>query len=339
MNQNKFKAWNNLNSLATMICKLEPWKEFSENDLLVINLPGRELPIYCVIMGKNISQVGVAVYHTNWGIWGLELSMKGYDAPENQTRRYNECLVMSVDVKENLTKEELDILAMLDFHVGEGQKLPKFTSFERKYWPGMLTTDEAEVLAEALFYLEKMISQYRNAKLSFDSENQMLSIDYNNETEKWETKAVPREFLYRPFDDVELKDRDMIHELKKKQKTTKIIEIDYALTKFALNKEGYKKAFVGRQFMMANHGSDKLIINKTIEPNDDEVQGILFAFTEYVKHFGTPKKIIIRDAYIESILRNTCEKLGVTLEVSPSLLTIDKAVDDMEKYFAEYEKA
>lgn len=337
MNQNELKAWNNLNSVATMVFKLKPWEDFSENDLFAINLPGRDMPIYCVVMGMNVSQVGVAIYNTNWGVWGLELSMKGYDAPANQARRYNECLVMSIDVKENLSKDDMAILSALDVELKDGQSLPKFTSIESKFWPNTLTISEAEVLAEALFYLEKMLTQKKELNISIDSKTEMLKIDYNSETEKWEAKAVEKEFIYREFDDIELSDKSMINKLKSKDKTERVIEIDLALTKFSLNKEGYKKAFIGRQFMMANHGSDKLILNKTIEPNDDDVKIILLAFTEYVDHFGKPEKIMVRDAYTQSILRNLCAKLDIKIEVNPRLLTIDKLVYEMENYFDKHQ--
>jgi hypothetical protein len=80
---------------------------------------------------------------------------------------------------------------------------------------------------------------------------------------------------------------------------------------------------------IANCTSGILIDQRMLSPKEEVTENIFWMFINYLMKYGKPRKVYVRDEYMQDHLQDLCERIGVMLKVKGTL----KGIDDFEKEY------
>ncbi|MBB6622374.1 hypothetical protein H7E67_02915 [Clostridium gasigenes] len=321
--------WEELYKVAIRIKEMKPWEELWDMDLITILQSEEDEPCCCSVMGKGGECYGIGAYIGINAIHNFFVMANSSEVPPHQLIRYQNNTLCNFGNREELTKKELTIIKDLGLKFRGKNNWIYFRVFEKGYAPYMPSEEEVLELTNILKHLFMAIKALHNGvKVDFEGGNTLVR-RFDNERNLWinyeEHVFIPEVKYPVPV----LEDEILMGRLKNQKKNNSILELDTVFLNGTINDRNYIKPLVPVLCVLAESRSGMLISQEMITPDDEEIQVIFGTIINYIMQYGKPKKILVRDMHIFSILMDMCKKMEVDLIIKGNL----KAIDDFVESF------
>lgn len=331
-NEASLEEWRELYNVAIRLKDMKPWEELWDMDLITILPYGKEEPCICSVMGKGGECYGIGVYNGINSIHNFFVTANSQDIPSHQLIRYQNNIVCYFGSRDELTKKELNIIKELGLKFRGKSNWIYFRVFETGYAPYMPDRDEVLELTDILKNLYMAIkSLHKGLEIDFEG-GKTLMRRFNEEDNLWINYEMPVFIPEIQYPIPVLEDQLLIKRLTKQPSNKSILELDIAYLNSTINDRSYDKPIIPRLCVLADGRSGMLISQAMITPEDDEADTIFETIINYILQRGKPKRIIVRDEYILSILMDLCKRVDIKVTTSANLRAIDEFMESFYEY-------
>lgn len=138
------EEWKELYEVTVKIKELNPWKYFWDVDIITLILPENEEPVYCSVMGRGGEFYGIGFYFGFDALDNFYKIIETTDMPPQQIQRFQEdnVIICYFGDREELFKEELQIVKALGLKFRGRNNWIYFRSFKKGYAPYILNKEE-----------------------------------------------------------------------------------------------------------------------------------------------------------------------------------------------------
>lgn len=160
-------------SLVKKIHEEKFWEEYWDTDMLAIQLPENEEPIFVSFLGKGEGNVGLLIYR-NLKELAYLFETLAYADEWNSFRLLllQSCLAVHYEDRETLTKEEYERVKASGVTFRGRKAWPVFTSFQPRYYPKTPVEEEMEWLAEVLEKVLETAEDFRSKRHFYEDEDE-----------------------------------------------------------------------------------------------------------------------------------------------------------------------
>lgn len=327
------EQWKELYEVTMNIKSLTPWDYFWDMDVITIILPDLNEPVYCNIMGRGGEFFGIGTYVGFEAIDGFYKTSRIDEIPIEQMPRYQNLLMCNFGSRDELRKDQLELIKKLGYKFRGKNNWIYFNSHEPGYTPYILDSKEVILLTEVFKNLFMAIRAYAENDLKVDFENgETLLRRYDEKDKRWYTHNAP--MLVKPiqYPIPVLQDELLISKLKKEKCNNGNIEIDIFYLNTPINNKSLERPILPKMIIVSDCSSGSILDYSVLEQEDDDTQEILGRLINYITQHGRPKVIFVRDEYIQSLLIDLCEKTKIGLKVKGNLNCIDEFVRSFNRF-------
>lgn len=316
--------WKSLYEVAIKLKEMKPWTELWDMDLIKIMLPDYEEPFYCSIMGKAGECLAIGVYKGYEGIYGFYEIADKNKMPASQLIRYQNTIMCYFGDREELTNSERKVIKDLGLKFRGRNEWIYFRSFKPGYAPYQLDEGQVIELTKVLKQFDMALTDLLEGKIEVDFEKgYVLQRTYDENTDLWQSQAVPNKLPPRNMMIPVLNDQLLIAKLKKMKSNTSEVELDTLYFKSVINEKGFDRPLIPTMLVLADKGTGMLLGQDMLTPKDDIVNSIFNLFINYIQQQGRPKRVHVRDEYMKNYLKDLCDRIGVSIKVDEQLGALD----------------
>jgi len=309
------EQWAQLYEVAGVIKKLAPWRYLHESQLITLLLPGRDEPVYIVVMGNGEITYGVGVYAGYDALHRLrKMTETELDEANISAAFEQHCINLYFGDREELEPKDKNVIKELGLKFRGKNQWPHFRSMKPGFLPWHISYCEAELTIAALQNFVMAFLAYAKDGLEVDFEsNETLLRFYDSESDTWYNTAL--EMPVAPFirPRMTISDDVLMARLKKKKRNKS--RIGFALTYLPMPVQENKnqRPAIPRLALLADMSSG-MIIDKAMDTDHEAiVAAAAKMLTGYVEEYGRPVSISISDEEAASYVENFTEKLGIQL--------------------------
>lgn len=322
--------WLKLYEIAEKINEIEPWKELWDTDLFVyVENEDIKNSLYFCTMGKGGVHKSIAVYKGEQIDGYLEMLNSQIDGV--MSINYQECLKVCYLSKEETIDENQNLIKELGLKYTD--TWTSFEKFESGYGFGQISDDDVVSMIKALENYYEMFVKYKQEKLKIDFEKSKgLIRKYNTKTGIVNDVVERIIFVGKKFDIIELNDKDL-KDLKNSKKSNMELEIEFLnhLPIFINDCKDDNGRYTYPLFFAIAEKNSQFILDMNLTKKDDNfekyMQDSLNRLIKFMKNYGIPKKIYVRDIKTLSALKDLTEKLNIDITLSSSLPALDYAYE------------
>ena len=328
----KLEEWRVLYDIAIRLKELRPWETLWDMDLITIIESNKKEPCACSIMGKGGECYGIAAYYGLDSIKGFFEMAYSSEIPSHQLIRYQNNVMCNYGNRDELTTKERDIIKKLDLKFRGKNNWIYFRTFESGYAPYMPDRDEVLEFTKTLKHVYMAIDSLNKGMDIYFKNGNTLMRKFDDENNVWVNSEEPVIMPDMDYPVPILKDELLINRLKKQRQDDSILELDIAYLNSTINDREYDKPLIPRLCMLVDARKGLVLSQIMVTPGDDVVGLIFETVVNYIIQRGRPKKIVVRDAYMASILIDLCEQTDIEVIESSKLQTIDQCVESFYQF-------
>lgn len=332
--------WTRLYELAAELKKLAPWEWMDEGEILGVENPETKEIGFVSVMGMLGEHLSVGVYLGAEGLYDFwDFQEAGMEAEPFALFEIAQ-LQVSFEDRENVEKQDRDVMTKLGLKFRGKQNYPIFRSIRPRFMPWFITSEEAKMLSYAIEQTLAVASRVRENPNLLPSETDEVYLvrvaEKHGKTLVWrdETREIP------PPGDEEFMigvPTDLIDELKIfPQAKSFVLEIDlfYAPTPVA---ERGKRPFVPRMLLLADASSGMIAGFQLISPQEDDLENYAaisqYLFTELEKLKVRPQEIRVGAEVLFELLKGLNQQLNIKLRQTDDLRAIEEAKEGLFGFF------
>jgi len=283
-------------------------------------------------MGKGGECYAIAAYDGLDSIKGFFEMAYSNEVPGRQLIRYQNNVMRNYGNRDELTTKERNIIKELGLKFRGKNNWIYFRTFESGYAPYMPDKDEVLKFTKILKHVY-MAMEVLNKGMNIDFQNgKTLMRKFDDENNQWvnseETVIMPNMDYPVPI----LKDELLINRLKNQRQDDSILELDIAYLNSTINDRGYDKPLIPRLCMLVDAREGLVLSQNMVTPEYNDIDVVFETVINYIIQRGRPKNIVVRDAYMASILIDLCEQTGIEVIESSKLHTIDQVVESFYQF-------
>ncbi|MBU5268610.1 DUF7309 domain-containing protein [Clostridium cochlearium] len=330
------EEWRDLYDIAIKLKEMKPWEELWDMDLITILPHEKDEPCICSVMGKGGEYYGIGVYIGIQAIQNFFVISNNEDIPSHQLMRYQNNILCNFGSRDELTKKERDIIKELGLKFRGKNNWIYFRVFEKGYASYMPNRSEVLELTDILGHLYMAIKALRDGlKVDFEG-GKTLMRRFSEEDNLWVNYEMPVFIPEIKYPIPTLEDELLVKRLKKKGTDNSILELDIAYLNLTINEKGYDKPLITRLCVLVDTRSGVLLSQIMVKPEDDEIDVVFGIIINHILQKGKPKRIIVRDGYIFSILMDLCKKIGIEVLISQKLIGIDEFIESLYEHMLQH---
>lgn len=323
------EQWEALYEVAGNLKKLAPWRSLRDTDILVLQLPGQNEPVYCSIMGNGDMSYGIAVYPGHEAFVRLRriIEQDGH-SPELLMLEQN-CLVCNFGDREEIEAGDRAVMKQLGLRFrGRGQWV-YFRSMVPGQFPWYLDAEQAELLTSALQNLTMLCLCYMEGKLKVDFDaGETLTRWYDPDKDMWMNAVIPMPAprLERTLD---LQDELLLARLKRSKKTDTRLEADSFYLPIPVQEDRLSPPIGVHMALLVDKDAGLLLEQHIAGPDDADYTVAPSMLVNFIQEHGRPAAVYVRSDWLGALLRNTCKAIGVRLVEDKGVPVLDALLDDL----------
>ena len=335
--------WKRLYELAAELKKLAPWEWMDETEIFGVENPDTGQFGFVSAMGMAGEHLSIGVYLGAEGLYGFwDFQEAGFEAEPFALFEIPQ-LQVSFEDRENLEKQDRDLIKKLDLKFRGKQNYPLFRSIKPGFMPWFITSDEARFLIYAIEQTLEVAPRVRkNPNILDDKRDTENEVCLVRAAEKQGKKLVWRDVMREipPPDEKEFLikiPQTLVDELKSfPQNKNFILEIDlfYAPTPVA---ERGNRPYIPKMLMLADARSGMIAGFQLIQPKEDEAENYLeisrSVFGSLEKLKARPQEIRVADKMLFDLLKGFTQQLNVKLRQTDDLSVIEAAKKGLFGFF------
>jgi hypothetical protein len=308
------EQWEQLYEVAKNIRLLAPWRRLHESQRITLLLPGRDEPVYIVVMGSGEMTYGIGVYPGYDSFGRLQKMVESEMDEENISAAFEQhCINLYFGDREELESKDKNVIKQLGLKFRGRNEWPYFRSMKPGFMPWYINHEEAELTIAALQNFAMACLAYAKNGLEIDFDNgETLLRFYDSEADVWYNAVIKMPLAPFIQPKMVITDDILINKLKKKRQSK--AKLGLAITYIPMPvQEKNERPRIPRMAALADMGSGKLIDQVT----DMEYETIGVAITElltrYVEKNGRPASIAVSEEDVRDYIDDFATKLGIKL--------------------------
>lgn len=323
------EQWGALYEVAGNLKKLAPWRALTDTDILVLQLPGQSESVYCSIMGHGDVSYGIAIYPGNESFARLRRIFNQDAYSQELLMLEQNCLVCNFGDREEIEAGDRAVMKQLGLRFrGQGQWI-YFRAMKPGQFPWFLDAEQAELLTSALQNLFMLCRCYMEGKLPVDFDaGKTLTRWYDPEKDMWMNAVVPMPAL-RIERTLDLRDDLLLARLKRGKKTPARLEVDSFYLPLPVQEDKQSPPVGVHMALLVDKDSGLLLDQQFAGPDDPDYVVAPSMLVNYMEEHGRPSTVYVRSDWMGSLLRNTCEAVGVRLVEDEGIPVLDGLLNDL----------
>lgn len=325
------EQWEALYEVAGNLKKLAPWRALYDTDILVLQLPGQEEPVYCSVMGQGGMSFGIGIYPGHESFLRLNRIISQDACSPELLALEQDCLMCHFGDREDIEAEDRAVMKMLGLRFRGKSQWIYFRSMVPGQFPWYLDADQADLLTAALQNLFMLCVYYMEGKLDVDFEaGKTLLRWYDQEKEMWFNGVIPMPVpkLDRSLD---LQDELLLARLKRKKKTSARLELDSFYLPVPIQEDKLSPPVGIHMALLVDKDSGVILDQSTDGPDMPALAAAPSMLVNYMEEYGRPAIVYVRSEWMGTLLRNTCKAVGVRLVEGEGIPMLDSCLDGLLK--------
>ncbi len=323
--------WKELYNLTDELHALEPWKHFSDRDLICVN--DGLLDTYYNILGNAGLTYGIVVYEDDEGLNDYMLAANSSSLNVSNAYAMNRQTATALywGNKEELSEEAAAILSYLGRSYEGKDQWPYFLSFEPGYIPSILNAEDADAMIEYLSDLIMALKAYQAKPVKVDYEKgKMLLCKISLAKTTCECMEADLPFIGINVPSLHLENFSLYKNLKKLPKSQAVLELDVWPSGIAINDPQYIKPANAVFSMICEAKSGLIIAVELSAPDEDPHIKLVEALVAYMEEHGLPKEIRVTHVLMEAVFKELADECKIKLRKVKKLPKIEEATRGMK---------
>ncbi len=336
------KEWKQLYELAAELRKLAPWEWMEEAEFFGVKNPETDEIGFISIMGLLGEHLSMGVYRGAeglYGYWNISDPATGlennplalFDVPQLQA---------SFEDREQLEKQDRDVIKKLGLKFRGSQNYPLFRSIRPGFMPYFVDAAEARFLIYALQQTLETAPRIRdNENLLADPDEDMYLVRVSEKQGGklvWQDEIMnippPEEFTV--FVDAP---KEIISELKNfPQQKGLILEIDFGYSPMPV-REKNQRPFFPKILLITEASQGMIVAFELVKPEENPLkknENIPYHLVENLRKLGVrPEEIRVQSEMLFEMLRSFTQQINIKLRQTDDLPAIETAKDERFSFF------
>jgi len=310
--------WKTLYNLTAELKELQPWDDLGALDFIGIQENGREEPVFVRVMGqKNAKEAkGITMYDGTLGLGYLQQLVR---APETcMSQEYavmdQQSLMLCFGERMEVPEEQRAVIKELGLKFAGKGNWPFFLSFQTRFTPWTPDADEVRLMAETLVQVIEAVKALREERVTvkFD-EGEFCFRYFDVDQLNWMTAPARMPLVNLEVDPLVITDELFLHRLKKQPVNDAELLLDFLYMNAAIEDEQYDRPLNPLVFLVFDKVHSSIVHMDMISPDEEETEQSAEFLLAYIEEAGRPRSISVRNPYVITELKDTCEKLGIEL--------------------------
>lgn len=329
------EEWGKLYEITSRIKERAPWEEFWEMDLIGIQGEEGKKPVFFNILGKEGNGYGIVVYEGYEGLndFFLLLEREKLNVSAEYVLFSQNCLAAYWGSREDMGEEQRQIIKDLGYkYYGKDQWL-YFMSHGKGYFPYILNPGEIKRMTEYLALLEHALDWWDQNPVSVDFEHGNIYLYfYDKKQENWVGKEQTLPFANYQISYLELKDENLIAELKQARRGNYRLEAELSFSSM-LEKEKTKGRTLNRKMcLLADADSGRMLKADLMEQEAQAEEWLIQYVVDFTLGQGAPEEILVSNGIVAAILEQVCGLAGIKITQVKELPAITGFLAGLQGY-------
>lgn len=336
------EEWRQAYDLAGKIGDLAPWMWMCDTDIIGFEDPDDGSPRFFGVMGKAGQHIAVAVYHGPEDVFRvLDLARDPGAVPDSLFETAQ--VQLSFEDRDCLDAEDRKVIRSLGLKYRGRQAWPCFRSFLPGQYPWHVNRNELRLLTAGLEQVLAVTPRYRDDEDALEGLNRML-MEEDVFLMRRRVTADGATTWHDRMDLIDRPERVVVAKvnagLLKRAARFPVadcrLEIEVRPLIQPVRQRLGQRPFLLYVVLMVESGSGMVIGYDTLRPRPTldaaygEAAGVLLdALTQ--QEFR-PKEVCVRTEGVAALFRGLCDRLGITLTVTPSIPKAEGAFTAMAKF-------
>ncbi len=317
----------------TMAC----WDWMSEDDLFAIRNPETGAVGYCCVMGGAEEFYALAVYQGSEGL-AVHMQMKAGQLPENPAEilMMQNCLMASFEDREQVQKEDREIMKQLGLKFRGRNAWPLFRSYRPGYLPWFVNGEEARFLTMALQQTMEVAARLKeNPKLLPPSRGQFFArvAERNGDGWTWhDARLAPDPLPEKTLPDVPLDEARLSKIAEAAERTSGVLEMDFTTAPAPLKEESDERPYFPYLILAADHDSG-MILDFDLTPPQELASRFVEKLISLLERMGQlPEEIQVSREEAFALLEPVTSRLEIRLRAVESLEGLEAAQEELSQF-------
>ena len=314
------KNWRELYDAALALEQMKPWLHFKKTQLIAVQLPDREEPAFCSILGEDGDEPGFALYCG----WDSLFDIGRLTAPSlsNAYTRYllfdHNSVICRRRSRSGLPAEQWQYLCELGLETEEQDNSLTFLSCQKSYMPCRPDDSELEWMVPVCRGVIRAVQAFLQQKIPVDwDDGQVLWHGYHTLRSQWETFASVVPDLHRPYPAMRLENDLLRKRLQKAPCNNRVLLIDFFYLGTPIHAKEFPRPINPHLLLVFDQALRALVYRVMLLPGETESAALANFFVKYVMTKGRMAQILARNPLVFSALSDTCQYCGVELSADP----------------------
>ena len=327
------EQWQQLYEVAEHIYKAEPWEYLYDSERITMLLPGRDEPVYIIVMGAAEETYGIGIYPGYDAISRIEKLAESDSPTANLSFAFEQnCINLYFGNRDELEKRDHNIIKELGLKFRGKNRWPYFRSMKPGFFPWHLNYDDAALSIDALqnFYMA-FVAYATNEELEIDFDGgQTLLRFFDAKSDMWYNTAI--KMPPRPVVSPKLivSDAALLDGIKKRKKTKDALGVIVTYLPTPIQ-EKEERPMVPRAIILVNMQNGMIINQETATIDGDFASVVLDVLINYIEANGRPSVIAVPDDNTAAYVEDFSAKIGVKLKYDERLIEV---ISDLLGHFS-----
>ncbi len=334
--------WKRLYELAAELKKLAPWQWMDETEIFGVENPNTKEIGFVSPMGMLGEHLSIGVYLGAEGLYGFwDFQEAGLEAEPFALFEIPQ-LQVSFEDREQIEKQDRDLIKKLDLKFRGSQNYPLFRSIRPGFMPWFITSEEARMLIYAIEQTLEVAPRVReNPNILIDENDTENEVCLVRVAEKQGKKLVWRDEMREippPEKEFTIKvPQTLVDELKAfPQAKNFVLEIDLFYAPTPVGEKG-KRPYIPKMLMLADGRNGMIAGFQLIQPKEDALENYAeigsHVFESLQNLNARPQEIHVASDSLFDLLKGLNQQLNIKLQQTDDLRAIEAAKKGMFGFF------
>ncbi|MEG2310476.1 MAG: hypothetical protein RSB76_00645 [Clostridia bacterium] len=334
------EKWIKLYKIANEFKKLEPWKYFSEFDILTLKVPDKKEPYFCNIEKNVFSYYAISIYD---GYRAIDAQYEASTSPfpTELLSNYHMCTTCVFGKEEDYFGLNDSLIEELDLE--DDYKWIYFLNFQLGFEACRLTPKKVDMMILCMTQFLDMMRRIITNKIDIDFEDDMtFERCFNKKINSW-VDVIKRidEYTFQ-IDFLEL-DEENLKRFSRVRRINKEYELEIANFIPIRFKGPNSRACFPLVYALADKKTGEVFNIDLKQANtkkiyQDALNHSLNLFLDFMFKNGLPKAVYVRDTHTLSLVEELFDQLDIDIIRSPQLKVLDKLITDTVKDMSDFGK-
>jgi len=320
------EQWEQIYEVTKNIRLLELWKCLHDSERITLLPPGRDEPVYPVVMGNGEMVYGIGIYP---GYDSLRRLLEMMESPlredDMSVGLAQNCINLYFGNREELDPQDRKIIKSLGLKFRGRNEWPYFRSMKPGFVPWYINSEEADLVIAALQNFVMAARCYGRGDVQVDFEDGETLLRFcGDKDDVWYNTAVimpPAPFVVPKY---VMTDDALLAQLKKEKKTDAKLGLGLTYLPGPVQENKNERPRVPQMAMMIELNSG-IIVDCSVDDGGESIGATMMdSLTRYITKYGRPASIVVPDDGTADCVSDFAEKLGVELTEDEKLSAIIK---------------